>query len=115
VVYKILGAHNKITSSPKYISTKTCIVAQIDGYTLACFDGASISGGRMCGARGVIKHPGSTVHRWFLNCRNGTNTKAELMGVWDTLILAKQWYIQKIQILGHSKVVFDWLNHRGKL
>jgi ribonuclease HI len=87
----------------------------MDGYTLACFDGASISGGGICGAGGVIKQPDSTVHRWFLNCGNGTNTKAELMGVWATLYLAKQWNIQKIQILGDSKVVIDWLNHRGKL
>jgi ribonuclease HI len=69
----------------------------------------------MCGAGGVIKLPDSTVYRWFINCGIGTNTKAELMGVWATLILAKQWNIQKIQILGDSKVVIDWLNHRGKL
>jgi len=82
---------------------------------VACFDGASSTGGDFCGARGVFKHPDSTMHRWFLNCGTGTNTKAELLGVWATLLLAKKWNNQRIHKLGDSKVVIDWLNHKGKL
>jgi ribonuclease HI len=37
------------------------------------------------------------------------------MGVWATLTLANLWSIQNLQILGDSKLVIDWLNHRGKL
>jgi hypothetical protein len=52
--------------------------------------------GAKCGARGVIKQLDLTVYRWFINCGNGTNTKVELMGVWASLYLEKQWNIQKI-------------------
>jgi len=37
---------------------------------------------------------------WFINCGAGTNTKAELMGLWATLTLGMLWSIKKLQILG---------------
>jgi hypothetical protein len=37
------------------------------------------------------------------------------MGVWAILTLVNLWSIQNLQILGDSKVVIDWLNHKGKL
>jgi hypothetical protein len=37
------------------------------------------------------------------------------LGVWATLTLANLLSIKKLQILGDSKVVIDWLNHRGRL
>jgi hypothetical protein len=80
VVYKILGSLNISPSPQKSIALRTCPITQFDGYAIACFDGASISGGLICGAEGVIKLPESTVYKWFINCGNGTNTKAELMG-----------------------------------
>jgi ribonuclease HI len=64
---------------------------------------------------GSHKFPDSTVYRWYINCGEGTNTKAELMGVWATLTLANHWNIQKLQLMGDSKVVIDWLNHKGNL
>jgi ribonuclease HI len=45
----------------------------------------------------------------------GTNTKAELLGAWVTLILVNQWKIPKIQLMGDSKVIIDWLNQKGNL
>jgi ribonuclease HI len=45
----------------------------------------------------------------------GTNTKAELMGAWATLYLANLLSLHKIQILGDSKVIIDWLNYKSDL
>jgi hypothetical protein len=37
------------------------------------------------------------------------------MGLWATLTLALLWAIEKIQILGDSKVIIDWINQKGQL
>jgi ribonuclease HI len=44
-----------------------------------------------------------------------TNTKAELMGTWATLFIANYLSIYKLQILGDSKVIINWLNNKGNL
>jgi ribonuclease HI len=54
-------------------------------------------------------------YRWFINGGEGTNTKAELLGAWSTLILAHHLKIKKILVMGDSKVVIDWLNLKGNL
>jgi ribonuclease HI len=58
------------------------------GLHIACFDGATSADGKQCGAGGYLKTHDSIVTRWLMNCGEGTNTKAELMGVWATLTLA---------------------------
>jgi hypothetical protein len=45
----------------------------------------------------------------------GSNNRAELIGVWTTLLLAKLLNIHSIQIIGDSKLVIDWCKGRGKL
>jgi hypothetical protein len=107
VVYKILGSHNWLPQSHKPTSLRVCTITQKEGYTIAFFDGMAISGGKRCGAGGIIK----LQSRLFIN---GTSTvgkaptqKRELMGVWATLTLANMWSIQKIQVLGDSKVIID--------
>jgi ribonuclease HI len=57
----------------------------------------------------------SLVVRWFFKCGEGTNTKAELVGVWASLSIAKILYIQHIQVLGDSKIVIEWLKQNGNL
>ena len=37
------------------------------------------------------------------------------MGLWVTLTLATIWSINKLQILGDSKVIIDWINQNGNL
>jgi len=64
---------------------------------------------------GVLKTLDLTVYRWVMNYGEGTNTKAELLGVWATLTLATHLSLQKLQVLGDSKVVIDWLTKRGRL
>jgi hypothetical protein len=54
---------------------------------LHVLDGASITGGLICGVRGVIKFSESSIYRWYINCGEGKNTKDDLMGVWETLTL----------------------------
>jgi ribonuclease HI len=55
------------------------------------------------------------VYRWYFNGGSGTNTKAELLGAWDTLTIAKLLDIHYIQVMGDSKVIIEWLNHKGKI
>jgi ribonuclease HI len=45
----------------------------------------------------------------------GSNTKAKLMGLWATLTLATFWSINQLQILGDSRVIIDWINHKCNL
>jgi len=37
------------------------------------------------------------------------------MGAWATLILASRLSITTIHVLGDSKIVIDWLNHKGAI
>jgi len=60
----------------------------VPGSTLVCFDGAALSNGLCCGAGGTFKSHPSRITKWFLNCGAGSNTKAELMGLWASLFLA---------------------------
>jgi ribonuclease HI len=84
-----------------------------EGYTLACFDGAEQSG--CCGAGGFFKSNHSRITKWFFSCGGGTNTKAELLGLWTTLFLATSWSVKHLLVLGDSSVVIDWINCKSKL
>lgn len=75
----------------------------------AWFDGAAQQSGNLCGARGVIKIDGLSKYRWTLNCVRGTNTRAELMGSWATLILSTRLCIHVLHVMGDSKIVIDYL------
>jgi ribonuclease HI len=85
-----------------------------DGYTFACFDGAAQVTGR-CGAGGIFKSHHSRITKWYFSCGVGTNTKAELLGLWTTLFLASSWSIKYIIVLGDSRVVIDWINQKSNL
>jgi ribonuclease HI len=89
--------------------------ADISEYLVSFFDGAAQADGRCCGARGVIKLSESMTFKWFVNYGAGTNTKVELMGAWETLHIEKYLSIQKLQVLGDSSVIINWLNKKGNL
>ena len=74
--------------------------------TVAWFDGASQQGGDLCGARGEIVLNPHTSIRWTLNCGQGTNMKAELLGAWASLVLASR-YTEELLLLGDSKLAID--------
>ena len=79
------------------------------------FDGASINEGATCGAGGSMKKIVNPDIRWFFNCRSGSNTKAELVGVWTSFILANLLDIRPLHMVGDSKVVMEWMQRKGNL
>jgi hypothetical protein len=66
-----------IKKTPEIIMDTTC-----------WFDGASQGNGLLNGAGDIIKTIGNSLIKWTLNCGRGTNTRAELLGMWASLILA---------------------------
>jgi ribonuclease HI len=79
------------------------------------FDGATDLSDHRCGVGGLIKTSANTVIKWTFNCGCGTNTRAELLGAWVTLILAMRLNIEVIQVIGDSKIIIEWLKDKGKL
>ena len=82
---------------------------------MAFFDGAALENGECCGAGGFFKSHATRITKWFLNCGAGSNTKAELLGLWVTLTLATLWSIEKSLNLGDSKVIIDWIKQQAQL
>jgi hypothetical protein len=76
---------------------------------VALFDRASQQGGALCGAGGKIALNPHTCIRWTLNCGQGSNMKAELLGAWASLVLANR-HTDELLLLGDSKLTIDWLN-----
>jgi ribonuclease HI len=74
-----------------------------------------LANGTNSGAGGVIKLNDTSSITWTCNCGPGTNTRAEFLGVWETLLLASRLHIYNLQVLGDSRIVIDWCNNRGKL
>jgi ribonuclease HI len=79
------------------------------------FDRAAQLDGILCGAGGYILINSHTSIKWTINCGQGTNTKAKLMGVWASLILAHRLNIEVMLLLGDSKVIIDWINGKADL
>jgi ribonuclease HI len=79
------------------------------------FDGAAQNNGTLSGAGGLIKIGENIIYRWTFNYGMGTNTRAELLGVWATLTLAYKLDIDQLQVLRDSKIVVDWLNYKCNL
>jgi len=85
------------------------------GDAFAWFDGASQNNGTIAGARGIIKTLDSTIIKWIYNCGSGTNSRAELIVAWATLLLADHMSYYNIRVMGYSKVIIDWLSKKGRL
>jgi ribonuclease HI len=102
----------KLLPAPCYVPVS---INQNFEFPVASFDGAAKADGLCCGAGGIIKLSNTLAHKWYLNCGIGSNTKAELLGAWATLHIANLLALPKIQILGDSKVIIEWLNDRSEL
>ena len=111
MVHRIVVTFSWQPASTKPIPNRVCDFIHIEGFTLAYFDGAALLSGCCCAAGGYFKTHALRVTKWYINCGVDTNTKAEL----KTLTLATLWAIDKIQILGDSKVIIDWINQKGQL
>jgi ribonuclease HI len=65
--------------------------------------------------KGVIRIFDQTVYKWTFNCGACTNTRDDLLGVWETMTLATWLDIIDIKVLGDSRIVIDRLNYKGNL
>jgi ribonuclease HI len=72
------------------------------------FDGATQN--ENCGGGFSIYRDSSFVCFGIRGGGKGTNTKAELLGIWTLLMWARQLGIQCISVMGDSKMIIDWLN-----
>jgi ribonuclease HI len=115
VVHRIMASFHWQPSTVKPFPLKACDFKMAEGYTLACFDGAALSNGLCCGAGGIFKNHPTRITKWFFNCGVGTNTKAELLGLWASLTLASFWSINHLHVLGDSRVIIDWITQKCKL
>jgi ribonuclease HI len=113
VVYRVLSSFHWKQAAPISHIYKAVDYNLPAGYTLACFDGAAQSGS--CGAGGIFKSHHSRVTKWYFSGGLGTNTKAELLGLWTSLFLAASWSITNLLVLGDSRVVIDWINKKSNL
>jgi hypothetical protein len=111
-VHRAIGAfrNKSIVTNQQILRVNT--INRIVGFAVAFFDGASVAGGSSCGAGGVVKTRDASEFRWYFNGGEGTNTKAELLGTWASLFIAKHLDIQDIQLLGDSKAIIDWLKKK---
>jgi len=115
VSYKTLALHISNDAPKKDRPLRDIMIPQHSNIKFAWFDGAAQLDGILCRTGGVLKLPDFTVIIWVLNCGIGTNTKANLMGAWETPGLASHMSLQRLQIMGDSKVVIDSLSNRGRL
>jgi ribonuclease HI len=115
VIYKTLARLTNSSSHVKSRLPRTIMINHSLNTTLAWFDGAASKDVFRSGAGGVIKIWETTVYKWTFFCGKGTNTRAELLGAWVTLMLAEFLEIPCIHIMGDSKVVIDWLSDKGGL
>jgi ribonuclease HI len=107
-------SHKQVIKHKKVRSITYMNPVNID-YPVAFFDGAAQRDGKNCGAGGIIKISKTILYKWHVNCGWGSNTKAELMGAWATIHLAKYFELEKLHVFGDSLVIINWLSEKGKL
>jgi ribonuclease HI len=110
-----LALQNRSCTQPKDRPLRDVLINHHQDSALAWFDGATQRDGSWSGAGGVIKTKDASVIKWTFNCGRGTNTRAELLGAWATLLIADHLLIPCIHVMGDSKVVIEWLIDKGRL
>jgi hypothetical protein len=115
VIYKKMALQNRTNNQPKDTPLRDVLINHQKDFVLAWFDGAAQRDGSWCGAGGVLKTMDATVIKWTFNCSRGSNTRVKLLGAWATLMLADQFSIPCIHVMGDSKVVIEWLLNKGRL
>lgn len=79
-----------------------------NGKVVGFFDGASSENN--CGARFTISCGKEYTLKFRLACGPGTNTKAELLGLWGFLKVALLCGMDSLRIFGDSLVIIKWAN-----
>jgi ribonuclease HI len=77
------------------------------------FDGAVVDD--FCGIGIFLKISPDHLFRVHFAGGKGNNMKAEILGLWDLLHFASRLSINKMMVVGDSKVTIDWINDRSKL
>jgi len=112
---KTLSIYHKQAIKHKKVRSITYMNSDNIEFLVAFFDGAAQSDGRNCGEGGILKISKTLLYKWHVNCGQGSNTKAKLMGAWATVQLAKHFDLEKIHVFGDSLVIIHWLSKKGKL
>jgi ribonuclease HI len=115
VVYKTLSVVGDYKIQLKAFAPRKILCLSAGGGTVGWFDGAAQQSGQNSGAGGVIRVNDHQSYKWFFNCGPGTNTRAELLGVWALLTLASRLSISDLLVQGDSKIVIEWLQGKGRL
>jgi ribonuclease HI len=115
VIHSALFGYREYKKNPLEAIQRVKVPVLDKGGTMGWFDGATAANGLNNGAGGVIRINDQSNYHWLLNCGCGTNTRAELLGVWALLSLAFRLSIQELHVLGDSKIIIDWLNRKGRL
>ena len=106
VMHKVMGLFRHKSNIVPNLAVKECFILH-EGTTIAFFDGAIRSDRTSCGAGGVIKISEILIYRWFFNCGGGTNSKAELLGIWASLFLTNFLGIQRCKLLAIQKSLLN--------
>jgi hypothetical protein len=112
VVCKTLGGFGRHRDIQKVPVTRSTIIMTQENFTTHWFDEETQSNDQLSGAGGVIRIHECMVYKWKFNCGPGNNTRAELLGVWETLTIASQLHILDLQVFGDSRIIIDWLNQK---
>jgi len=71
------------------------------------FYGASQDRVSLCGVGVVLKCPSLGIFRLKMNCGKWTNTRGEILALWCILYFSFYKNIQRLQLVGDSKVIID--------
>lgn len=115
VLHRVVSSFQWQPSSLKNLPIKSIDFSLEPGSTLIYFDGAALASGQCCGAGGTLGNHTSRVTKWFLNCGDGSNTKADLLALWTSLFLASSWSLNHLLVLGDSNVIIEWINLKCNL
>jgi hypothetical protein len=94
-------------NKPQVLRIKT--INKLLGFDVAFFDGEVVARETMCRVGGTLKCINLPDYKWYINCGVGSNTKAELLGAWTSLLIECHLGIHQLHVMGDSKVIIDWL------
>ena len=88
-------------------------VVYFDDTPIGFFDGAIVGG--LCGIGIFLKISSDDFFRVHFVGGEGSNMKAEIVGLWGLLHLTSSLSINKMMVAGDSKVAIDWINDKANL
>ena len=77
------------------------------------FNGAAKDG--ICRDGMIIQMENSFSYKLCMDAGRGTNTKSELLPLWELLFFVSQRKIIDLKVLGDSKVIIDWALDKHKI